>query len=79
MPMVMTCSCAGDFGASDGGDRFEDDHRRTGFLQRQRIVVQALGSRFALALYLVAAHDVHGLRRQAEVAADGDATVDRGI
>ena len=63
-------------GRQHGGDGFEDEHRRTGFLQGQCIVAQALGSRLALALHLVAAHDVHGLRRQAEVAADGDATVD---
>jgi hypothetical protein len=46
------------------------------FLQGQRIVLQALGRSLALALHLVTAQGVHGLRGQAEVAADRNAALD---
>lgn len=68
-----------DVGAQVGGHALEDDGKGAGLLEREGVGDELLGCLGALALDLEAAEGVDGLRRQADVAHDGDAGLHHGL
>jgi len=58
-------------------NHLQHQHGGTGVLQFQRVLAQCLRRLVAPALHAVAAQRVHGLRRQAQVRAHGNAALDQ--
>src|SRR5215203_2970557 len=57
------------------GNRFEHDHAGAGFFQQLRLFEKPVGRAVFLALDAIAAKLMHRLRRETEVAADGNAAL----
>ena len=81
MPIVGIAQLGGDPRGELARDAFEHDRVRARFVERARVGEHALRLFLALALHLEAAHRVHALRREADVAhhrdAGGDDAADR--
>ena len=78
MPMVGIVTARVMRGGHGRRNRLEHDGETAGAFERQRVVEQALGFDRGASLRLVAAQQIHRLRRQPDVAHHRNAGVDQG-